>query len=130
MSQPLRRLLVAALLLAPPLGAQTEPPQLLRQPSLSATDIVFAFAGDLWLVGRGGGEARRLTSGPGIEANPYVSPDGRTIAFTGQYDGNTDVYVVDARGGAPRRLTWHPGPDFVAGWSPDGKRILFRSQRA
>lgn len=130
MPSPLRRTILAALLLAPPLAGQTEPPLLLRQPSLSATDIVFAFAGDLWLVGRAGGEARRLTAGPGIEANPYFSPDGATVAFNGQYDGNTDVYVVEARGGSPRRLTWHPKGDFVAGWTPDGKRVLFASQQA
>jgi tricorn protease len=119
-----------AVLLAPPATASDEAPLLLRQPSLSETQIVFSFAGDLWLVERAGGEARRLTAGAGIEARPYFSPDGRSIAFTGQYDGNTDVYVVDARGGTPRRLTFHPGPDFTVGWSPDGKRVLFRSQRA
>jgi tricorn protease len=108
---------------------QTDAPLLLQRPTVSQTQIAFVFAGDLWIAGREGGEAKRLTTGVGIESNPYFSPDGQWIAFTGQYDGNTDVYVVSAGGGAPRRLTWHPLPDGVAGWTPDGKQILFRSLR-
>ncbi|MBI1898178.1 MAG: PD40 domain-containing protein, partial [Acidobacteria bacterium] len=74
--------------------------------------------------------ATRLTVGPGVESDPYFSPDGTRVAFTGEYDGNVDVYVIPAAGGVPRRLTWHPGEDDVCGWTPDGKRILFRSGRA
>ncbi len=107
-----------------------EPPLLLRDPTMNRTSIVFCYASDLWSVPREGGEARRLTTGPGIEANPYFSPDGTQIAFTGEYDGNIDVYVMPAAGGMPRRLTWHPEADEVAGWTPDGKRILFVSHRA
>lgn len=121
-------LVVALLPLTAPAWAQ-EPPLLLQKPTLSRTSIVFSFAGDLWIVGRDGGEARRLTSGPGIETNPYFSPDGSMVAFTGEYDGNLDVYVVSASGGVPRRLTWHPDGDFAGGWSPDGKSVLFRSAR-
>jgi tricorn protease len=102
---------------------------LLQRPTVSLTQIAFVFAGDLWIVGREGDEAKQLTTGVGIESNPYFSPDGRWVAFTGQYDGNTDVYLVSAEGGAPRRLTWHPLPDGVAGWTPDGKQIVFRSLR-
>jgi tricorn protease len=109
--------------------SQTTDRLLLQRPTLSQTHIAFAYAGDLWSVAREGGEANQLTTGVGIEANPYFSPDGKWIAFTGQYDGNTDVYVISANGGVPRRLTWHPLPDAVAGWSPDGKQILFRSLR-
>src|SRR5947208_1240677 len=77
-----------------------------------------------------GGPARRLTSFQGQASNPRFSPDGRWIAFSGQYAGNQDVYVVPAGGGEPKRLTWHPGPDEVQGWTPDGKAVVFASGRA
>ena len=109
--------------------ARAEKPLLLKQPTLSQTQIVFVFAGDLWIVGREGGEARQLTTGTGIESDPAFSPDGSLVAFTGQYDGNTDVFTIPAGGGVPRRLTHHPAADKVVGWSPDGKRILFNSVR-
>jgi len=102
---------------------------LLQKPTVSRTQIVFGYAGDLWTVGREGGQASRLTTGVGIETDPVFSPDGKWIAFTGQYDGNTDVYVIPAGGGVPRRLTFHPGADQVVGWTPDGKRVLSRSGR-
>jgi len=111
------------------LNAQSNPPLLLQKPTLSKTQIAFVYAGDLWTVGREGGDARRLTAGAGIETNPVYSPDGTTLAFTGEYDGNIDVYTVPASGGVPKRLTWHPAPDAVLGWSPDGKKILFSSAR-
>jgi tricorn protease len=109
--------------------AFAEPPLLLQKPAVSRTQIVFSYAGDLWTVPRAGGEARQLTSAPGTETAPAFSPDGATIAFTGEYDGNVDIFTVPAVGGVPKRLTWHPGADTVLGWSPDGKRLLFRSQR-
>ncbi|MDD5542655.1 MAG: PDZ domain-containing protein, partial [Acidobacteriia bacterium] len=90
---------------------------------------VFVYAEDLWVTSTNGGLARRLTSHPGAELFPKFSPDGKWIAFTGEYDGNSDVYVVPAAGGEPRRLTYHPNDDMVLGWSRDG-RILFRSNRA
>jgi tricorn protease len=108
--------------------AAEDAPLLVRQPTLSKTTIVFVYGGYLWSVPREGGEARQLTTG-GHEGFPLFSPDGRSIAFTGQYDGNTDVYVMPAEGGAPRRLTWHPGQDVAMGWTPDGKRVLFVSDR-
>ena len=100
---------------------------LFQKPTLSQDQVAFAFAGDLWIVGRAGGEARRLTSGLGLETEPVFSPDGSQIAFTGEYEGNLDVFVVPARGGEPRRLTFHPEPDHAVAWTRDGKRILFRS---
>ena len=109
---------------------QAEKPFLLRNPSLSRTQITFTYAGDIWIVSRDGGEARRLTTSVGIEANPVFSPDGTQIAFTGEYDGNQDVFVMPASGGIPRRLTYHPGPDEVVGWTPDGKQAFFRSTRS
>lgn len=105
------------------------PPLLLRNPSLSKSQIVFEYANDLWVVSRKGGEATRLTSGVGREFNARFSPDGSEIAFSGEYDGNVDVYVMPATGGVPRRLTFHPGPDVALGWKPDGKRVLFNSRR-
>ncbi|MBZ5535026.1 MAG: PDZ domain-containing protein [Acidobacteriia bacterium] len=110
--------------------AQDNKPLLLRKPTASKTQIAFNYAGDLWIVGREGGDARRLTTGVGVETDPAFSPDGTQIAFTGEYAGNLDVYVVPAAGGVPRRLTYHPGPDVVLGWTPDGKKILFRSTRS
>ena len=111
-----------------PTHAQT-PPVLAQQPTLSATEIAFVFAGDLWSVPRAGGEARRLTTGAGVESNPLFSPDGKWIAFTGQYDGNVDVFVMPSQGGVPKRLTWHPDSDATLGWARDGKKILFSSTR-
>jgi tricorn protease len=109
--------------------AETDKPMLFRKPTLSRTQIAFSYAGDLWIVAREGGTATRLTAGVGIETDPVFSPDGSQIAFTGEYDGNTDVYVMPASGGVPRRLTYHPYPDEVVGWSPDGKQVIFRSPR-
>jgi len=102
---------------------------LFQKPTVNRTHIVFVYAGDLWSVPREGGDAKRLTNGVGEESDPLFSPDGTQVAFTGQYDGNTDVYVVPASGGVPKRLTFHPGADVVVGWTPDGKRVLFASGR-
>src|SRR5947209_19166883 len=91
--------------------AAPQPPLLMRQPTLSETRIVFSYAGDLWSVGRDGGDAQRLTAGPGTKTYPRFSPDGKLIAFTAEYDGNVDVFVMPAEGGVPRRLTSHPAQD-------------------
>ena len=104
--------------------------KMLRSPTVSATQIAFAYAQNIWVVDRAGGAARRLTSFQGQVSNPRFSPDGRWIAFSGEYAGNLDVYVVAASGGEPKRLTWHPGPDEVQGWTPDGKSVVFASGRA
>jgi tricorn protease len=108
--------------------AADETPLLAQEPTLSRTQIVFVYGGYLWSVPREGGEARQLTTG-GHEQSPTFSPDGKWIAFAGQYDGNVDTFVMPADGGEPRRLTWHPGQDAPLGWTPDGKRILFVSDR-
>lgn len=104
--------------------------QLLRQPSLSETALVFVYANDLWKVSKSGGSAIRLTSNEGEESLPHFSPDGTQIAFTAEYDGNKDVYIIPSQGGEPRRLTWHPGADLVTGWTPDGLHVIFTSGRA
>ncbi|HKP10907.1 MAG TPA: protease, partial [Blastocatellia bacterium] len=95
--------------------AQTGTPTLYQRPTVSRTQIVFVYAGDLWIVPREGGDARRLTTGVGLETDPVFSPDGSTVAFTGEYDGNTDVYTIPATGGVPKRLTYHPGGDRAIG---------------
>ena len=120
-------MLAVAFLNAAPNGEATK---LLRSPDISATHITFAYANNIWIVERAGGTARRLTSFQGQTGNPQFSPDGKTIAFSGQYAGNTDVYTVPVDGGEPKRLTWHPGADTVQGWTPDGTSIVFASGRA
>ena len=102
---------------------------LLQKPAMNKTEIVFSYAGDLWSVSRQGGVAQRLTTGQGSESDAAFSPDGNTIAFSGEYDGNVDVFTVPVTGGIPKRLTYHPSADRVSGWTPDGKEILFRSNR-
>lgn len=103
--------------------------RLLRHPTVSRDLVAFEYAGDLWAVSRSGGQARRLTSSPGVEIDPFFSPDGSKIAFTATVAGNTDVYVMPTAGGDPKRLTYHPGTDRVRGWTPDGRRVLFASLR-
>ena len=105
-------------------------PLLLRSPSVSRTQIAFAYGGEIWIAPRSGGEAVRLVTGSGRLGGPIFSPDGTQIAYTGEFDGNVDVYVVAASGGEPRRLTFHPGADVAVAWTPDGTRVAFRSPRA
>ncbi|MCB0471851.1 MAG: PD40 domain-containing protein, partial [Flavobacteriaceae bacterium] len=108
---------------------QAQDTRLLRNPSISHGKIAFLYAGDIWLSDLDGSHVKRITAYEGVEFNPRFSPDGKTIAFTGDYDGNMDVYTVPVTGGDPVRLTWHPGPDMVVDWTPDGKSILFASGR-
>jgi tricorn protease len=103
--------------------------RLLSQPAISSRNIAFLYAGDLWIAELDGKNARRLTSDIGTETNPAFSPDGKVLAFSAQYDGNTDVYTIPVTGGAPSRLTWHPSPDVVCGFSHDGRDVLFASPR-
>lgn len=120
---------IAVLLLFAATLSADEPTKLLRYPEVHGDRIVFMYAGDLWAVDVGGGNARRLTAHEGIEYLPKTSPDGRWLAFSAEYEGNLDVYVMPAEGGEPRRLTFHPLADRVTGWTPDG-RIVFRSKRS
>ena len=113
--------------------------KLLRFPDIKGDRLVFTYGGDLWTAPSSGGSASRLTSHPGVELFGKFSPDGKWIAFTGQYDGDEQVFVVPTTGGEPRQLTFYPakGPlaprwgwdNQVYGWSNDGKRIFFRSLR-
>src|SRR5215467_7145684 len=111
-------------------GIDINDTRLLSQPAISKTNIAFVYAGDLWIADVDGKNVRRLTSDEGVESNPVFSPDGSLIAFSAQYEGNTDVYVMPAAGGVPTRLTWHPGADIVQGFTPDGSAVLFTSARA
>ena len=136
--------IMLCLLAGPALADEARPTdteaRLLRFPTIHGGSIVFCYGGDLYTVAASGGVARRLTSHPGYEMFPHFSPDGRWIAFTGQYDGNTEVYVIPAEGGEPRRLTYtatlgrddvsdRMGPNnIVVGWKHDGKHVLFRSR--
>jgi tricorn protease len=137
-----RYALLALVALVPctgPLAAADEA-RLLRFPAIHGDRIVFTYAGDLYAVSAKGGTARRLTSHPGFEMFPRFSPDGKQVAFTAQYDGNTEVFVIPADGGEPKRLTYtatlgrdevsdRMGPNnIVMGWTPDGKNVLFRSR--
>jgi tricorn protease len=132
---PRRLLVVSVIALAvaaagPSMRAADMGTRLLRSPTVSASEIAFAYAQNIWSVPRAGGIARRLTSFQGLTSNPHFSHDGRWIAFTGEYSGNQDVYVMPAAGGEPKRLTWHPGADQVEGWTPDDAAIVFASTRA
>src|SRR5437016_5723472 len=125
----LRKLLCFALLAtAAPASAQVDA-RMFRQPAVSADKIAFVYAGDIWLVPKTGGTATRLSSPLGEESFPRFSPDGTKLAYSADYDGNTDVYVVPTAGGTPVRLTHHPMADRVVGWHPDGMRVLFASAR-
>jgi tricorn protease len=102
----------------------------LKFPAISGNTIVFTCEGDLWTVPAGGGVATRITQAEGLEYMAKFSPDGRHIAFTGEYDkGGNDVYLIPSTGGTPQRLTYHPWSDYVLTWAPDGENIVFRSMR-
>lgn len=113
---------------AAPAAAQVDA-RMFRYPDVSATQIAFVYAGDVWVVAKGGGVAHRLSSPPGEEMFPRFSPDGARIAYSAQYDGNLEVYVVPSAGGSAIRLTHHPMNDRVIDWHSDGKRVLFASSR-
>ena len=137
---PIRRAALgfAASLVLTAAGASAQT-KLLRYPDIHKDKVVFTYAGDLWTAPASGGTAARLTAHPGLEMFAKFSPDGKWIAFTGQYDGDEQVYVIPAAGGVPRQLTYYParGPmpprwgydNQVHGWTRDGKQVLFRSLR-
>ena len=132
-----RTLFLAALLLAAP-GAVLAQTRLLRFPDIHGDRVAFTYGGDIWTAPATGGVATHLTTHPGLELFPKFSPDGRWIAFTGQYDGDEQVYVIPAGGGVPRQLTFYPAAvldpwdgydNQVMGWTPDGASVLFWSTR-
>ncbi len=128
---------LAAIFLGSPAAAQTK---LLRfLPIFMAIKVAFTYGGDLWIASTSGGLATRLTAHPGLELFAKFSPDGKWIAFTGQYDGDEQVYVIPVTGGVPKQLTFYPSrgrcrlaggyDNQVYGWTPDGKSVVFRSLR-
>ena len=131
---------LAALLPLLAFAAESQEARLLRFPAVGGDNIVFSYAGDLYRVGINGGTAVKLTSHVGYEVFPRISPDGKTVAFTGQYDGNTEVYTIPVTGGEPCRVTYSAlvgrdlvgermGPNnIVMCWTPDGKQIVYRSK--
>lgn len=124
-----RFLLLGSLLLwSVAMFAQAKETLLLRHPDISKTHITFVYAGDIWLADKNGANPRKLTSNPAVELYPKFSPDGRTIGFTGNYDGNTDVYTVGLHGGNPERITYHPASDMMRGWL-DNETVYFTSAR-
>lgn len=110
-------------------GIDTKNTRMMSQPAISGSHIAFIYAEDLWIANLDGTNPVRLTVDEGIESNPVFSRDGKLIAFSAQYDGNTDVFIIPAEGGIPKRLTWHPGDDIVRGFTPDGNSVLFLTQR-
>ncbi|MCA1615695.1 MAG: hypothetical protein LC800_16665 [Acidobacteria bacterium] len=119
--------------------AADAPARLLRFPDINGEQIAFVYAGDIWTVPAAGGTARRLTSHPGLELFPKFSPDGRWIAFSGEYGGTRQIFVISTDGGEPRQLTYRNEvgglpprggwDNRVLGWTPDGKGVLFRANR-
>ncbi len=111
---------------APPPVTSTVTPHagMLRYPDVSRTHIVFLYANDLWVVPREGGTALPLASPPGVETFPKFSPDGKSVAFVGNYEGNRDLYTIAVQGGVPRRVTYHPASETLCDWTADG-RLLF-----
>ena len=110
-------------------AAQQDAIRLMRNPDVADGKIVFCYQGDLWLVEQSGGRAMRLTVHYGDELYPKFSPDGKWIAFTGNYFGGTNVFIISVDGGQPKQLTYHPSGDRVQGWTPDGKYVIFTSRR-
>ena len=120
-------LILAIGLLAPVVADAQVSARLFRYPDVSQTQIVFAYGGDLWIADKEGGQAVKLSSPPGGESFPRFSPDGSTVAFSGNYDGNTDIYTIPSGGGIPNRITHHGMTERVQDWYPDGNSILFSS---
>lgn len=125
----IQRLSIFLLFLGIQFRLMAQDTRLLRQPSLGATLLAFVYGGDIWVVDKNGGEARRITSTAAVESDPHFSPDGHWIAFTSNRPGVAAVYIVPAEGGIPTRLTWYPAGSNVRGWTPDGKHVIYTSTR-
>ena len=106
-------------------GAETPAAGMLRFPDVSATHVVFSYANDLWLAPRTGGMAAPLAGPPGVETFPRFSPDGKSIAFVGNYEGNTDLYVIPTAGGVAQRITYNPEAETLCDWTPDGLGLVY-----
>ncbi|HKS59116.1 MAG TPA: PDZ domain-containing protein [Steroidobacteraceae bacterium] len=127
MSRTLPIVVLLTLWSAAALAVDPQDTLMLEQPDIDARHITFIYDGDVWVANRDGSGAYRLTTAEGQESLPHFSPDGASIAFSGNYDGNVDVYVVAVAGGSPKRLTWHSEDDLVEGWDLQG-HVIFSSQ--
>lgn len=125
----LKSLLIAFCILAFTNIAFSQGTRLLRQPSISSTNIAFTYGGDIWVSDFETQKVVRLTSTPAVESDPHFSPDGKLIAFTSNRSGSNAVYTVAVEGGSPNRLTWNPSSSRARGWTPDGKHVLYASTR-
>ncbi len=122
-------LLFLLLGMATGLFAGEKPLRLMRYPDVGHGVVVFSYQGDIWQVPQEGGRAVRLTVHEGVETHPKISPDGKWIAFTGNYNGGTNVFVIPFEGGTPKQLTYYPGTETVLGWTPDSKNVVFSANR-
>lgn len=125
----MKPLLLAGLFLLSIANVFAQGTRLLRQPTMSESNIAFTYGGDIWITDLNGNNLKRITSTPAIESEPQFSPDGNWIAFSSNRSGNTAAYVVSKDGGTPKRLTWQPSAAIVRGWTPDGKSVLYASSR-
>jgi len=125
----MRLKLIVVLLTISAITLSAQGTRLLRQPSVNNTHIAFTYGGDVWVSETDGSNLLRITSTQAVEKNPYISPDGKTIAFTSNRSGSDCIYVVPIEGGTPKRLTWHPSSVTTRGWTNDGKQVLYSSSR-
>ena len=122
-------ILLILFFLLPSISSAQVNARMLQYPDVSATHITFTYGGDVWIVAKEGGTAYKLTSAKGTELFARFSPDGKQIAFSGNYNGNVDVYVMPSLGGMPTRITYHGMGDRLLDWYPDGNSLLFASSR-
>lgn len=122
-------LLVAFVFAAQSISFAQVSARMFRTPDVSKTQIVFSYGGDLWIVNKEGGTAAKLSSPSGAEGFPRFSPDGSKVAFSGNYDGNTDIYVIPSLGGIPTRISYHGMADRLIDWYPSGNQLLYASSR-
>ena len=120
-------MVVASLFILPSSVAQET--RLLRQPSISDSQITFVYGGDIWITDLSGQNTQRLTSTAAVESHPHFSPDGQSVAFSSNRSGTNSVYIMSSSGGQANRLSWHAAGGSVRGWTPDGQKVLFASSR-
>ncbi|MCE7991714.1 MAG: protease [Roseivirga sp.] len=126
----MRKVLLALIFLTTSISiTRAQGTRLLRQPSMSSSNIAFTYGSDIWVTDLNGQNLKRITSTPAVESDPHFSPDGNWIAFTSNRGGSNSVYIVSKDGGTPTRLTWHPSGAAARGWSPDGTKVLYASTR-
>ena len=125
----LQKLALAAILLSFFAHAAHAQVKLLRHPTYANGNVAFSYLGDIWTAKENGTGVQRLTDNKARDVYPRFSPDGGSIAFSSNRDGNYDVFVIPVTGGKPKQLTFHSADDNVVGWSPDGRKVIFSSVR-